>query len=85
MEISSVVWLHIYPVLTGVCTVHSAECVYSAQCRVCVQCTVQSKTELISMTRNLTDQFNNYNFSTVQTISSLMTVVRPKHVAALLM
>jgi hypothetical protein len=25
MEISSVVWLHIYPVLIGVCTVHSAE------------------------------------------------------------
>jgi hypothetical protein len=42
-ETSSVVWLHIYPVLTGV---------YSALCRVrlsywCVQCTVQSKAVLL--------------------------------------
>jgi hypothetical protein len=54
LGIRSVMWLHIYPVLIGVCTVHSAEwdcywCVYSAQCRVrlllvCVQCTVQSET-----------------------------------------
>jgi hypothetical protein len=35
MEISSVVWLHIYPVFIGVCTVHSA------------QCTVQSKTDTV--------------------------------------
>jgi hypothetical protein len=38
-----------------------------------------------SVTTYLTDQFNNYNFSKVQTVSCLMMVVRPKHVAALLM
>jgi len=53
---SSVVWLHIYPVLIGMCTVHTAECdyVYSPLCRMrlcvqcivrlCAQCTVQSET-----------------------------------------
>jgi hypothetical protein len=33
----------------------------------------------------LTDQFNNYNFSKVQTVSSQMMVVRSKHVGAFLM
>jgi hypothetical protein len=32
-----------------------------------------------------TDYFNNHNFSTVQTISSLMMIVKLKHVGALLM
>jgi len=45
-------WLYVYSVVVGVCTVYSAEwdcywCVYSLQCRVglllvFVQCTVQS-------------------------------------------
>jgi hypothetical protein len=33
----------------------------------------------------LTDYFNNYNFSKAQIISSLMMVIKPKHVGAVLM
>jgi len=33
----------------------------------------------------LTDYFNNYNFSKTQIISSLMMVIEPKHVGAVLM
>jgi len=33
----------------------------------------------------LTDYFNKYNFSKAQTIRSLMMVVKPKHVGAVLM
>jgi hypothetical protein len=33
----------------------------------------------------LTDYFNNYNFSKAQIISSLMMVIEPKHVGAVLM
>jgi hypothetical protein len=32
-----------------------------------------------------TDYFNNYNFSKAQIIHSLMMVIKPKHVAAVLM
>ena len=34
---------------------------------------------------NLTDYFNNYNFSKAQIICSLMKVIKPKHVGTLLM
>jgi len=33
----------------------------------------------------LTDYFNNYNFSKAQIIRSLMMVIKPKHVGAVLM
>jgi hypothetical protein len=33
----------------------------------------------------LTDYFNNYNFSKAEIISSLMMVIKPKHVRAVLM
>jgi hypothetical protein len=33
----------------------------------------------------LTDYFNNYNFSKAQTKRSLMMVIEPKHVGAVLM
>ena len=33
----------------------------------------------------LTDYFNNYNFSKAEIISSLMMVIEPKHVGAVLM
>jgi hypothetical protein len=33
----------------------------------------------------LTDYFNNYNFSKAQIICSLMMVIKPKHVGAVLM
>ena len=33
----------------------------------------------------LTDYFNNYNFSKAQIIRSLMMVIEPKHVGAVLM
>ena len=33
----------------------------------------------------LTDYFNNYDFSKAQIISSLMMVIKPKHVGAVLM
>jgi len=33
----------------------------------------------------LTDYFNNYNFSKAQIICSLMMVITPKHVGAILM
>jgi len=33
----------------------------------------------------LTDYFNNYNFSKSQIIRSLMMVIKPKHVGAVLM
>jgi len=71
-------WLHIYRVLIGVCTVYGAEliCVYSARYRVrlyTVRCThtnkdsinMQPQTELIH-NDVLTNYFNNYNFSKVQ-------------------
>ena len=35
--------------------------------------------------RILTDYFNNYNFNKTQIIRSLMTVIEPKHVGAVLM
>ena len=41
---SSVVWLHIYPVVIGVCTVHSVQC---------VQCTVQIENLTIILTLSL--------------------------------
>jgi hypothetical protein len=35
--------------------------------------------------RILTDYFSNYNFRNAQIISSLMMVIKPKHVGAVLM